>query len=46
MKVVVATDARWAKGLKPDELKLELKSRGLNIQGSKKDLLARLLAAL
>lgn len=37
-------DARWAKSLKPNELKQELKSRDLSTQGAKKDLLTRLIA--
>jgi hypothetical protein len=42
----VVHDARWAKGLKPNDLKAELKRRNLSTQGAKKDLLARLIEAL
>ena len=43
---LIVYDARWAKSLKPDELKNELKARNQSIQGSKKDLLSRLVACL
>ena len=36
-------DARWAKSLKPSDLKKELKRRELSTQGSKKELLTRLI---
>lgn len=36
-------ELRWAKSLKPPELKRELQIRNLSIQGSKKELLLRLL---
>jgi hypothetical protein len=39
-------DARWAKSLKPNDLKQELKNRSLSTQGAKKELLARLIADL
>lgn len=39
-------DARAVKALKPAQLKEHLKSRGLSTQGQKKDLVARLIAAL
>jgi hypothetical protein len=44
--VATVFDARWAKSLKPNDLKQELKNRNLTTQGSKKDLLARLTADL
>lgn len=39
-------DARWAKSLKPNDLKKALKCRELSTQGTKKELLARLTADL
>ncbi|KAJ8602928.1 hypothetical protein CTAYLR_001496 [Chrysophaeum taylorii] len=39
-------DARAVKALKPAQLKEHLKARGLSTQGQKKDLVARLIAAL
>lgn len=44
--VPVVKDARWAKLLNPKDLKSELKARNLSIQGSKKELLTRLLSSL
>lgn len=44
--VTIVHDARWAKSLKPNDLKQELKTRGLSTQGAKKELLSRLIAYL
>jgi len=39
-------DKVTAKKMNPKQLKAELKQRGLDVQGNKKELLARLLEAL
>lgn len=44
--IVEVFDARWAKSLKPNDLKKALKDRELSTQGTKKELLARLIADL
>lgn len=42
----IVFDKKWAKGLKPKDLKDELKKRNLSLQGNKNDLLSRLLETL